>query len=129
MPAGGRCMEQDTCRISEGLIEQDTCRTSDGLFAMSKKSSGAPFRVGWHPDWIYPDDKSLAWPSWEYERKADAIADAKAASRSTRVPVVVYNGKLEIISTFSPKGECVGKPPDNKEIVEKLRLELMNATV
>jgi len=86
-----------------------------------------PYRVGWHPAWLTePMDVSLTWPSWEYGKKADAVSDAKAAAKSALVPVVVYNGRLEIVCEFQPKVTC-DKPTKNDALVERLRKELMDA--
>lgn len=85
-----------------------------------------PYRIGWDPDWLEEwQDKSLTWPGWDYDKKAPAMADAKYAIKSTRIPVVVYNGKLDIVGRFTPKVTEPIKPKRNAELIDRLRKEIL----
>jgi len=87
-----------------------------------------PYRVGWDPEWLSePMDVRLTWPTWEYEKKMDAVRDAHEAAKHAYVPVVVYDRKLNIVASFAPKGTH-SKPPINNELIERLRKEMLDET-
>jgi hypothetical protein len=94
---------------------------------MSRGRRCPPYRVGWDPEYLEEwSDKRLTWPTWEYDKKPEAIADAKFASRHVRMPIVVYDGRLNIIKRFEPREEAY-HPFHNKELIERLRKEMVSA--
>ena len=86
-----------------------------------------PYRVGWDPDYLEEwADKRLTWSTWEYDKKANAMADAKFAARHVTMPIVVYDGKLQVVGRFQPREEAP-HPPRNRELIERLRKEMVSA--